>query len=60
VARSPQDWQDAIESFWNDPARRVQAGLDTRAWVIAEHTWMAVARKALEGLRKSTSEGAGA
>jgi glycosyltransferase involved in cell wall biosynthesis len=60
VARSPQDWQDAIESLWSDPRRRVQAGLDARAWVIAEHTWTAVARKALEGLRQLPSEGAGA
>lgn len=60
VARSPREWQDAIESLWSDPARRVQAGVDARAWVVAEHTWMAVARTALERMRPSPRQGAGA
>ena len=58
VARSTADWCEAIESLWSDPPRRLQVGLEAREWVIAEHTWTAAARKALDRLRQSPSPGA--
>ncbi len=58
VAHSPADWCGAIESFWSDPRTRIQAGLDAREWVVAEHTWVAAARKALDRLRQSVGQGA--
>ncbi len=50
VARSSQDWLQALNSLWNNEQTRRDYGQAARAWVTAKQTWAMAAEKALAGL----------
>src|SRR5262249_44849147 len=51
--RRPHEWVSSIVRLWDHPEERRQSGEEARQWVVREHTWPAVARKALAGVEDS-------
>lgn len=54
-ARSVDQWVAKILALWADKDRRRQVGLGARAWVLRNHTWTAMARQAVDILKKHSS-----
>lgn len=50
LARSPQQFADAIVALWQDAGRGRDQASAARRWVVERHTWPAVARQAIAGL----------
>lgn len=53
IASTPQEWLRAMQSLWKSPVERNQLGQEARCWVMQEHTWDAVASKAVQGIEES-------
>jgi glycosyltransferase involved in cell wall biosynthesis len=51
VASDSAKWARELLDLWNDDARRHRLGHDSRAWVLAHHTWLTAAREAISGLK---------
>ncbi len=43
VARSAEDWAEALDGLWGDAERRRELGDQARRWVLEHHTWEAAA-----------------
>lgn len=56
VARSPQQWVDALLSLWESRARRVVLGTAARRWVTEAHCWQTTAEIAAEPLLPRVQE----
>jgi glycosyltransferase involved in cell wall biosynthesis len=54
VARTADEWAEALASLWGDPGRRRRLGEEARRWVLANHSWEAAARAAVAGLPAAT------
>jgi glycosyltransferase involved in cell wall biosynthesis len=52
-AGKQKQWRDELIKLWRDEARRKQLGSAAREWVMCDHTWKAVADKAVCGLKES-------
>lgn len=52
-AKTAREWISSLISLWDNPAQRKQLGQAARAWVMKEHTWQAVAHKAIQGIEAS-------
>jgi glycosyltransferase involved in cell wall biosynthesis len=55
-AHRPIEWIEALEALWNQPDVRIGLGKSARDWVIREHNWTSVARKALSSLESIRSK----
>lgn len=55
IARSRDQWIDAVNNLWSDREKREKLGGDARAWVLSRHTWKAAATAALAGLQRGAS-----
>ena len=53
LASGSAKWARELIDLWSDDARRSRLGHDSRAWVLAHHTWLAAAREAISGLKSS-------
>ena len=51
--KRPHDWVSSIIRLWDHPDERRRLGEQARQWVVREHTWAAVAQKALAGVEDS-------
>jgi glycosyltransferase involved in cell wall biosynthesis len=59
IARSPQQFADAIVALWQDATRRHEQAVAARRWVVGRHTWTAVARAAIAALEDTRAQQAG-
>lgn len=50
--QQPVDWCRAMLELWNDGSRRSELGVSARNWVLANHDWRAIARRAVETLER--------
>ena len=53
LATQPEHWFQRLIGLWKNTEQRNQLGIHARDWVNQEHTWKAVALKAVEGLDAS-------
>jgi glycosyltransferase involved in cell wall biosynthesis len=51
-AQSAPQWVAKILNLWADKNRRRQVSLAARRWVLRNHTWVAMAREAIDVLEK--------
>jgi glycosyltransferase involved in cell wall biosynthesis len=52
-ARRPREWVLQLLELWADAPTRQRLGAAARAWVVRDHTWGAVARRAAAGLAEA-------
>jgi len=50
VARSANEWAEALARLWGDSDRRKGLGEDARRWVLENHSWEAAGRAVAVGL----------
>ena len=52
-AKTARECISSLISLWDNTAQRKQLGQAARTWVMKEHTWQAVANKAIQGIEAS-------
>jgi polysaccharide biosynthesis protein PslH len=50
IARTPDEWIQALGDLWDHPETRKTLGREARNWVVREHNWASVGAKAFHWL----------